>query len=178
MTASAALLPIAAATAQLVVRGVSDVLKQGTAFADMLLPSDESTPAAQVAATTTDADGALELTNDSRVVRWKTAWQNVTAQTNAIHQMLVEKFAGEDIDLSEPVTLRTDADGRILVANGHPDRADIEQLLESDSELSGQLHQLFRQLADLECPSGSQQAPNISGIRLVVSKDRAFFAGE
>ena len=123
MTATAALLPIAAATAQFLVREVSDVVKQGISFVEMLHTPDETGTATNTAAVSASASESLELTGDSQMVRWKTAWQNTDAQTAALHRILVEKLQDSGVDLSEAVVLMTDADGRVLAANGHPDRA-------------------------------------------------------
>jgi hypothetical protein len=178
MTATAALLPIAATTAQFLVREVSDVVKQGISFVEMLHTPDETAAATDTAAVSASASESLELTGDSQMVRWKTAWQNTNAQTAALHRILVEKLQDSGVDLSEAVVLMTDADGRVLAANGHPDRAAIEQVLASDSELTAQLRQLFQQVANLQSPSGTAVTPNAADIRLVVSKDQALFAAE
>ncbi len=174
MTASATLLPLAAATAQLVTRSVADVVKQGVAFAD-LLRIDNPDQTADRDAGAAHAPGAPELTCDSRALHWKTACQAVTARTDALHQLLVDKLAGQGIDLAEPIVLRADTDGHILVANGHLDRADIELLIESDAQLAEQLRQLFQQLAALEGPSPGAAPPDIAAMRLVVSRTGAFF---
>ena len=178
MTASAALLPIAATTAQYLVREVGDVVKQGISFVDMLRTPDETATATNAAEVRADNSGSLELSSDSQLVRWKTAWQNTDAQTAALHKILVEKLLESGVDLSEAVVLMTDADGRVLAATGHPDRAAIEQVLDSDPELTRQLRQLFQQVANLKSPSATNATPNAVDIRLVVSEDHAFFASE
>ena len=178
MTASAALLPIAATTAQYLVREVGDVVKQGISFVDMLRTPDESATATNAAEVRADSSGSLELSSDSQLVRWKTAWQNTDAQTAALHKILVEKLLESGVDLSEAVVLMTDADGRVLAATGHPDRAAIEQVLDSDPELTRQLRQLFQQVANLKSPSATNATPSAADIRLVVGEDQAFFASE
>jgi hypothetical protein len=176
VTATAALLPLAAAAAHLVVRGVSDAVQEGASFAHMLTAPQPATPPQQGSATQVAANDAPELTNDSRQIRWKTATQNLDAQTEAVRQLLVAKLAASGIELSEPVVLQTDAAGHLLVANHHPQRAEIEQLLESDSTLAGQLRQLFSQSGDSGGATDVSETPDLSQVRLVVSADKAYFS--
>jgi hypothetical protein len=178
MTATAALLPLAAATAQYLVREVGGVVKQGVSFVEMLQAPDATATTAATTEVGSRAGESLELTSDSQLVRWKTAWQNMDAQTAALHQILVDKLQASGVDLSDAIELRTDADGRILVAPGHPDRGAIEQVLDADPELTSQLRTLFHQVANLKNSSGADAAPNAADIRLVVNKDHAFFASE
>jgi len=174
VTAHAVLWPIAAATAQLVVRGVGDAMEQGASFARVLLSHNEQADAAQDAPAVETA--TAELTNDSRMVQWKTAAANLKTQTAALHQLLLERFAAQGIDLSEPIILRTDSAGHLLVDQVHPDRAAIEQLFESDAGLASQVRQLFQQAASLQTPETGSRTFDASSIRLSLNAVQATFS--
>lgn len=176
VTATAALLPLAAAAAHLVVRGVSDAVQEGTSFAHMLAAPQPATPSQQNSVPKAAANNAPELTNNSRLIRWKTASQNLDTQAESVRRLLVGKLAAHGIELSEPVELQTDAAGHLLVANNHPNRAEIEQLLESDPTLAGQVRQLFSQLSGGDGTSAASETPDLARTRLVVSADKAYFS--
>ena len=74
--------------------------------------------------------------------------------------------------------LTTDANGRVLAADGHLDRGKIEQLLEANPALTAQLRELFQQVASLQASSGAGNGtPQIDDMRLVLDQQQAFFAG-
>ena len=133
MTVSSVLLPLAAATARYVVDQVGDALKAGMSFASALRSTGTDSPLTS-RRQRANAVGSPPLTNESQLVRWRAAWQNIQLQTQSLGQVLVEQFAANGIDLSEPIVLTTDADGRVLAAEGHWDRSKIEQLLEANPD--------------------------------------------
>jgi hypothetical protein len=178
MTVSFAVLPLAAAAARSVVHQVGDTLRAGLSFADVLSAHDNTTPPPnQSPATKEQAEGSPPLTNESQSVRWRAAWQQIQLQTQSLQQVLVEQFAAHGVDLSEPIVLTTDANGRVLAADGHLDRGKIEQLLEANPALTAQLRELFQQVASLQASSGAGGTPQIDDVRLVLDQRQAFFAG-
>jgi hypothetical protein len=177
MTVSSVLLPLAAVTARYVVDQVGDAVKSGMSFANALRSTGEDFAADESPTKNPNAEGSPPLTNESQLVRWRAAWQNIQLQTQSLQQVLAEQFAANGIDLSEPIVLTTDADGRVLAAQGHWDRSKIEQLLEANPELTAQLRELFQQVARLQESSGTDDAQQLEDIRLVLDKQQAFFAG-
>jgi hypothetical protein len=178
MTVSYAVLPLAAAAARSVVHQVGDTLRAGLSFADVLGSHDNTNPApGQSPGTREQAAGSPPLTHESQSVRWRAAWQQIQLQTQSLQQVLVEQFADQGVDLSEPIVLTTDADGRVLAADGHLDRGKIEQLLEANPALTTRLRELFQQVANLQASSGAGGTPQLSDVRLVLDQGQAFFAG-
>ncbi|MHB8969493.1 MAG: hypothetical protein ACYC3X_00695 [Pirellulaceae bacterium] len=178
MTVSSILLPLAAATTRYVVGEVGDAVKAGMSFASELRATGTGLLAADESATkSADTVGAPPLTNESQLVRWRAAWQNIQLQTQSLQKVLVEQFAANGIDLSEPIVLSTDTDGRILAAQGHWDRSKIEQMLEANPQLTAQLRELFQQVASLQESTSADEAQPLEDIRLVLDQQQAFFTG-
>ncbi|MHB8866402.1 MAG: hypothetical protein ACYC6N_28790, partial [Pirellulaceae bacterium] len=144
MTVSFSLLPLAAAATRYVVDQVSDTLKTGLSFASALNPADANSPADPSPGNEQNAvEGSPPLTNESQGVRWRAAWQNLQFQTQELRNVLVEQFAAQGIDLSEPIVLTAQADGSILAVQGHLDRSRIELLFESNPALTARVQELF-----------------------------------
>lgn len=71
-------------------------------------------------------DGSLSITD------METAQQQIQAQ---VESKLNRLFAEHDIDTTQEIRLQVGADGRVIVANDHPQRDQIEQLFADDPEL-------------------------------------------
>ncbi len=164
--------PLATAAAAQVARQVGEAVELGTSFARLL-----GAGGAAAAAPTAEADGApggFEPDVAGGLRRRQTDLQALDADTAALQQVLRAWCSEHGVRLDEPIVIRTDADHRLLVDSNRFDRGAIEEMLQTPSELTAQLRQLFVRAQSLHAPEAA--AAERAEVRLVLDHQQAFWA--
>lgn len=172
MTANLALLPLAGAAARQVFESVAGVVHGGLSFAASLAPQSEVTTPSANAATESTESGVPSTTNDGRLLQWRAAWQQLKREAEDLGQVIRERLAAADIDMSDPVSLSVDGDGRVLVSRGHWERSSIEKVFEDDPQLRAQVQDLLQRVAAHQDATGS----TADDMQLVIDASTVTFA--
>ncbi len=118
----------------------------------------------------------VRLDSDTRR-QHETLLQNARQLRDQLHIKIVTELQQRGINTDEPIALTEDADGRLLECSGSWDRTAIEQLFEENSELAGDLRQLFQQVQTLRrlgnSAHGQSTDGNLSPVRLWMEAERA-----
>ncbi len=144
MIAEATLIPAAFAAVSSLAQRIASGLAEGLSFQHLL--AAEANDSVESAPTVPPAElqGSFQTPAGDRA-RQMALQQTIRHLSKTLHTMLERRFSEQGIDLQQPAVLEIDEDGRLLESSGHPDRADIELLLESDPELAGGLRQFIQQ---------------------------------
>jgi hypothetical protein len=118
------LLPIAGTALGVVADRAIDAVKEGLSFLDVLRDAPASETEAPQASTPAPVD------------------------PSGLIASLREHFARLGIDLSNPVPLKQDGQGGVIVDGEHPNRVLIESLFNTHGELTEQFHALAIALAE------------------------------
>ncbi len=137
------LIPVAAAALDTVVQGVGSALQKGSSFAHILEAAVQRDSTEQGSGSTVGDVLPVNASERGEQVKLGLLRRRFESLRQSVHQQISERFAADGIDLSEPSVLELDADGRLLETSGHWDRAQIEQLLESDASLREAVTQLL-----------------------------------
>ena len=182
MNIASMLAPVVSATLGSAAQQVSQAVQSGVSFASALRDAAMETDSSQTGDPDQTASGqGPAQTELSQQVQWDAIRQNLESLRQSVQAKLHARFAQHEIDLSEPAILVADQHGRVLEAGRHWDRAKIEELLATDSELRQQVSLLLQHAASLYQDSGSQaagmdaQGPADSQLRLVVAANDVFF---
>jgi hypothetical protein len=175
MTLATSLLPVAATAVNGLLQGLSDLKRGGQEFAALLQAQQQPALATdnrrelQEPTLPTNTEVALQVQRD-------TLRQRFDALQTQLHHSLAECLGSCGIDLSEPVVLTVDADGRWLEDSGHWNRATIEETLAANSALRDQLQQLMDTGQQLHRLSAAGQADSTAqDPRLVVTSQGIHF---
>ncbi len=171
MTANLALLPLAGAAASQIFNSVAGAVSNGLSFAASLAARDESATSAEVASTASTENGIPTTTNDGRLLQWRAAWQQLKREAEDVGQVIRERLASADIDMSDPVSLSVDGDGRVLVSRGHWERSSIEKVFEDDPQLRKQVQDLLQRVAAHQDATGTL----VDDMQLVVDAETVTF---
>lgn len=176
MNLSPSILPIAATAFDTVVQGVTHVVRNGPAFSDLFHRSPASPDGVEGPGEASKPEASSDQTELGKYIQRTALRQQFETLREAVHQRLVERFTDHGIELGEPAVLELHAGGRVLESGGHWDRSKIEQVLQADAQLRGDVAQLVRLGSALrntgapDAQGGTSPTP-----RLVVSKSEAFF---
>lgn len=112
----------------------ADRLADGFSFAEQLLRSEDA--AGQGAAASGDPTPAE-------------AQSEFQAELDRFRKQLQDRLAAGGVDLSRPITLRSDGFGGVEIDGDHPDRSLIEQIVGRDAELTAAFQRLATRHASI-----------------------------
>ena len=132
------LIPITGAALGSLAISAAKKLSGGLSFAEILhLNKSEETDDEK--STADGLDGLLSAGGSVSITELQASSQTLLQQ---FQKQLNQLLAAQGIDLSQPITLKGDPFGGIDLANDHPQRAQIEQLLADHPELAEQFNEL------------------------------------
>ena len=105
------------------------------------------------------------------MLQWRAAWQQLKREAEDVGQVIRERLASADIDMSDPVSLSVDGDGRVLVSRGHWERSSIEKVFEDDPQLRKQVQDLLQRVAAHQDATGTL----VDDMQLVVDAETVTF---
>lgn len=173
MNIATTLIPVASAAVDTVVHGISDIAQAGRSFARLLQDSDSAAPASSEGTAPGEIEWGFEASQWGEMVRGDALRQRFETLRESVHRQLVQRFAAEGIDLSEPVILASDSLGRLLEDGNHLDRGAVEELLQADPALRSCVQELLRQ-GGMLWESGPERGDG-GQPRLVVGEKELFF---
>jgi hypothetical protein len=164
------LIPVAAAAVGTAVQGVSSAVHRGISFAKALEHAAAAPdPAPEVATQGAAGSADTSLDGSRRALQYQ-----FDKLRKVVSDQLTQSLTARGVDLSEPPVLAFDAQGRLLEVGNHWDRALVEQALEEDPRLQGQISQLMdqaRALWETRPPGGGWPAG--APLRLLVTPTEA-----
>jgi hypothetical protein len=172
MNISGSLIPLAAAAIDTAIHGVDGVLQSTSQFAEMFRAP---TPGERSKNVTPHDPTNPEPSSLAQQIHQRTLRQQFETLRTSIHQQVTERLSAAGVELSEPVVLSLDAEGRLLETGKHWERGRIEEALQDDSRLKADIAQLLahaRSLSQLGSPVRQSDVDGAS--RIVVGQKEAF----
>jgi len=168
MNVSPLLLPVASAAGELAVDTVRGAVDAAKSFGDLLSPA---TPDKQESATSHESEASSRVRDFQSLLRQLAATTArgvgkvsideirfaTEQQLSDWHQKVSDLLEGAGIDLAEPVALRIDSNGGILVSGDHPQKEAIEQFFVQQPELANDVRQLSAQLSLIAAAEAHQE---------------------
>ena len=179
MIPTSALAPLIATTAGSLASEIVKAAARGLSFAKVL-HADAQQGESKAATSSRSEPGTVarvpqDGNQDGNTVRLGVLRKQVDRMRESVRAELLRQLEQRGVDLSEPIVLTVDPDGRILESGGNWNRAEIERLFESDARLAGQVRNLFRAQQSLLRGNAGNTDLAESQIRLLLDGQHAVF---